>query len=61
MLPGLHNAHLHSGLLRGTAESLSLWDWLATYLDPAHRDDDVDVVARRRSSVDSTPSRFTYR
>jgi 5-methylthioadenosine/S-adenosylhomocysteine deaminase len=26
-----------SGLLRGTAESLSLWDWLRTYVDPAHR------------------------
>jgi 5-methylthioadenosine/S-adenosylhomocysteine deaminase len=37
VLPGLHNCHLHSGLLRGTAESLSLWDWLATYVDPAHR------------------------
>ena len=37
VLPGLHNAHLHSGLLRGTAESLSLWDWLKTYVDPAHK------------------------
>jgi 5-methylthioadenosine/S-adenosylhomocysteine deaminase len=37
VLPGLHNTHLHSGLLRGTAESMSLWDWLTTYVDPAHR------------------------
>lgn len=37
VLPGLHNCHMHSGLLRGTAESLSLWDWLRTYVDPAHR------------------------
>jgi 5-methylthioadenosine/S-adenosylhomocysteine deaminase len=37
VLPGLHNTHLHSGLLRGTAESMSLWDWLKTYVDPAHR------------------------
>lgn len=37
VLPGLHNGHLHSGLLRGTAESLSLWDWLRTYVDPAHK------------------------
>jgi len=37
VLPGLHNCHLHSGLLRGTAESLSLWDWLQTYVDPAHK------------------------
>src|SRR6202041_1223541 len=37
VIPGLHNGHLHSGLLRGTAESLSLWDWLTTYVDPAHR------------------------
>ena len=37
VIPGLHNCHLHSGLLRGTAESLSLWDWLRTYVDPAHK------------------------
>ncbi|MDQ3294189.1 MAG: amidohydrolase family protein, partial [Actinomycetota bacterium] len=37
VLPGLVNAHLHSGLLRGTAESMSLWDWLQTYVDPAHK------------------------
>src|SRR4051812_21963479 len=37
VIPGLHNTHLHSGLLRGTAESMSLWDWLQAYVDPAHR------------------------
>jgi 5-methylthioadenosine/S-adenosylhomocysteine deaminase len=37
VLPGLQNCHLHSGLLRGTAESMSLWDWLQTYVDPAHK------------------------
>ncbi|WP_327140702.1 amidohydrolase family protein [Nocardia sp. NBC_01327] len=37
VIPGLHNCHLHSGLLRGTAESKSLWDWLRDYVDPAHR------------------------
>jgi len=37
VIPGLHNAHLHSGLLRGTAESMSLWDWLENYVDPAHK------------------------
>ncbi len=37
VLPGLHNCHLHSGLLRGTAESMSLWDWLQSYVDPAHK------------------------
>ncbi|MFE2040500.1 amidohydrolase family protein, partial [Streptomyces sp. NPDC059477] len=37
VMPGLHNTHLHSGLLRGTAESLSLWDWLKYHVDPAHR------------------------
>ncbi len=37
VIPGLHNCHLHSGLLRGTAESMSLWDWLRVYVDPAHR------------------------
>ncbi|MEM9033184.1 MAG: amidohydrolase [Actinomycetota bacterium] len=37
LLPGLHNAHLHSGLLRGTAESMALWEWLEQHVDPAHR------------------------
>jgi 5-methylthioadenosine/S-adenosylhomocysteine deaminase len=37
VIPGLHNCHLHSGLLRGTAESKSLWDWLKSYVDPAHK------------------------
>src|SRR6476469_8424835 len=37
VVPGLQNCHLHSGLLRGTAESMSLWDWLKTYVDPAHK------------------------
>jgi 5-methylthioadenosine/S-adenosylhomocysteine deaminase len=37
VLPGLHNCHLHSGLLRGTAESMSLWDWLEHHVDPAHK------------------------
>ncbi len=37
VIPGLHNAHLHSGLLRGTAESLALWEWLEQHVDPAHR------------------------
>jgi len=37
VLPGLHNAHMHSGLLRGTAESMAVMDWLASYVDPAHR------------------------
>jgi len=37
VLPGLHNGHMHSGLLRGTAESMSLWDWLEAYVDPAHK------------------------
>ncbi len=37
ILPGLHNCHLHSGLLRGTAESLPLFEWLETFVDPAHR------------------------
>ena len=37
VVPGLHNCHLHSGLLRGTAEAMSLWDWLKAYVDPAHK------------------------
>ena len=37
VIPGLHNLHLHSGLLRGTAENLALWEWLEQHVDPAHR------------------------
>jgi 5-methylthioadenosine/S-adenosylhomocysteine deaminase len=37
VIPGLHNAHLHSGLLRGTAEGKTLFDWLRSYVDPAHK------------------------
>ncbi len=37
VIPGLHNCHLHSGLLRGTAESMALWEWLENHVDPAHR------------------------
>jgi 5-methylthioadenosine/S-adenosylhomocysteine deaminase len=37
VIPGLHNCHMHSGLLRGTAEAMSVWDWLRTYVDPSHR------------------------
>jgi 5-methylthioadenosine/S-adenosylhomocysteine deaminase len=37
LMPGLVNTHCHSGFLRGTAEGLSLWDWLRLYIDPMHR------------------------
>jgi len=37
LMPGLLNTHMHSGLLRGTAEGLKLWDWLRLYIDPMHR------------------------
>jgi 5-methylthioadenosine/S-adenosylhomocysteine deaminase len=37
LMPGLVNTHLHSGLLRGTAEGLAVWDWLRLYIDPMHR------------------------
>ena len=55
VLPGLHNCHLHSGLLRGTAESLSLWDWLRTYVDPAHRalTPEIAAVASRHCYAES--------
>ncbi len=45
VLPGLHNTHLHSGLLRGTAESMSLWDWLEAYVDPAHKAMTPEIAA----------------
>jgi 5-methylthioadenosine/S-adenosylhomocysteine deaminase len=55
VIPGLHNCHLHSGLLRGTAESLSLWDWLKTYVDPAHRalTPEIAEVASRQCYAES--------
>ena len=37
LLPGLINTHMHSGILRGTAEGLPLWDWLRLFIDPMHR------------------------
>ena len=37
LMPGLVNAHCHSGLLRGTAEGLPVWAWLEQYIDPMHR------------------------
>lgn len=37
MMPGLVNAHAHSGFLRGTAEHLPVWDWLTLHINPMHR------------------------
>lgn len=37
LMPGLVNTHCHSGLLRGTAEGLPVWDWLRVFIDPMHR------------------------
>ena len=37
LMPGLVNTHCHSGLLRGTAEGLPVWEWLQRYIDPMHR------------------------
>jgi 5-methylthioadenosine/S-adenosylhomocysteine deaminase len=37
LMPGLVNTHMHSGLLRGTAEQLPVWEWLRVHIDPMHR------------------------
>lgn len=37
VMPGLINTHLHSGLIRGTAEDLPVFEWLALHVDPAHK------------------------
>jgi 5-methylthioadenosine/S-adenosylhomocysteine deaminase len=37
LMPGLINTHAYSGLLRGTAEGLPVWEWLQQYIDPMHR------------------------
>lgn len=37
LTPGFINAHAHSGLLRGTAEHLPVWEWLTQHINPMHR------------------------
>ncbi|MFD0679342.1 MULTISPECIES: amidohydrolase [unclassified Paenibacillus] len=37
IMPGLVNLHMHSGLIRGTAEDLPVFEWLTRYVDPKHR------------------------
>jgi 5-methylthioadenosine/S-adenosylhomocysteine deaminase len=37
LMPGLVNVHCHSGILRGTAEGLPVWDWLTLFINPMHR------------------------
>jgi 5-methylthioadenosine/S-adenosylhomocysteine deaminase len=48
LMPGLINTHAHSGLLRGTAEGLPVWEWLQQYIDPMHR-----VVNEKEAEVAS--------
>ena len=48
LMPGLVNTHLHSGLLRGTAEGLPVWEWLQQFIDPMHR-----VVSAREAGIAS--------
>ena len=37
VIPGLINTHIHSGLIRGTAEDLTLFEWLSKHVDPMHK------------------------
>ncbi|NLL17695.1 MAG: amidohydrolase [Clostridia bacterium] len=37
VIPGLINTHLHSGIIRGTAEDLPLWEWISKHVDPKHK------------------------
>jgi 5-methylthioadenosine/S-adenosylhomocysteine deaminase len=48
LMPGLINTHMHSGLLRGTAEGLPVWEWLQKFIDPMHR-----VVNEREAEIAS--------
>ena len=48
LMPGLINTHAHSGLLRGTAEGLPVWEWLQKFIDPMHR-----VVTEREAEIAS--------
>lgn len=49
VMPGLVNTHLHSGLIRGTAEDLPVFEWLALHVDPAHMvltADDAEIASK---------------
>lgn len=48
LMPGLINTHCHSGMLRGTAEGLPVWDWLQQYIDPMHK-----VLTAKEASLSS--------
>jgi 5-methylthioadenosine/S-adenosylhomocysteine deaminase len=48
IMPGLVNTHAHSGLLRGTAEGLPVWEWLQKYIDPMHR-----VISQEEAEIAS--------
>ena len=48
LMPGLINNHAHSGLLRGTAEGLPVWEWLQQFIDPMHR-----VINEREAEIAS--------
>jgi 5-methylthioadenosine/S-adenosylhomocysteine deaminase len=48
LMPGLINTHAHSGMLRGTAEGLPVWEWLQQYIDPMHR-----VINEREAEIAS--------
>jgi 5-methylthioadenosine/S-adenosylhomocysteine deaminase len=48
LMPGLINTHAHSGLLRGTAEGLPVWEWLQQFIDPMHR-----VVNKQEAEISS--------
>ena len=37
LMPGLVNSHHHSGVLRGTADYMPVWEWLRLHIDPMHR------------------------
>ncbi|RUS46424.1 amidohydrolase [Cohnella sp. AR92] len=61
VLPGLVNLHLHSGLIRGTAEDLPVFEWLTKYVDPKHRalTDELAFAAARLSYTEGLLSGTT--
>ncbi|MBB6675472.1 amidohydrolase [Cohnella nanjingensis] len=61
VLPGLVNLHLHSGLIRGTAEDLPVFEWLTKYVDPKHRalTDELAHAAARLSYTEAILSGTT--
>lgn len=61
VIPGLINTHLHSGLIRGTAEDMPLWEWITKHVDPMHKvlKEDEAYLAAKLCYIESIRSGTT--